>query len=318
MNYIGLTVGGYAVTSYILLKNPTILHLKKKFRPARIIAHRGGAGEGTENTLTAFRQAVELGCDMLELDVNLTKDGQAVVAHDNNLRRLTGKQSFITETDFNNLPQIQDKVPIDFLPGEIYVSSGINPEERRFCSLEEVLDRFKCQINIDIKEKKERLVEEVDRLIRRYGAQERCVWGSFDGETTDLCFRKNPEVGLFFSAPRLLLLMILFYTGLLPFISLRETHLEIPMLSLFLSPKYASSESTVSFGKLPHFLLKVCNYLLLNRSLIKHLEERGIPTYLWVLNSEEEFEQGLSSGASGIMTDYPSRLKQFYHKINLN
>ena len=33
-----------------------------------------------------------------------------MVAHDNNLRRLTGKQSFITETDFNNLPQIQDKV----------------------------------------------------------------------------------------------------------------------------------------------------------------------------------------------------------------
>ncbi len=57
--------------------------------------------------------------------------------------------------------------------------------------------------------------------------------------------RKNPEVGLFFSAPRLLLLMVLFYTGLLPFISLRETHLEIPMLSLFLSPKYASSKKII-------------------------------------------------------------------------
>ena len=57
--------------------------------------------------------------------------------------------------------------------------------------------------------------------------------------------RKNPEVGLFFSAPRLLLLMVLFYTGLLPFISLRETHLEIPMLSLFLSPKYASSKMII-------------------------------------------------------------------------
>ena len=51
------------------------------------------------------------------------------------------------------------------------MSSGVDPEERRFCSLEEVLDRFNCQINIDIKEKKEMLVEEVDRLIRRYGAQ---------------------------------------------------------------------------------------------------------------------------------------------------
>ena len=51
--------------------------------------------------------------------------------------------------------------------------------------------------------------------------------------------RENPRIGLFFSAPRMLKLLILFYTGLLPFVPLRETHFEIPMLSIFLKNNFA-------------------------------------------------------------------------------
>jgi|SRR3954465_1320801 glycerophosphoryl diester phosphodiesterase len=46
------------------------------------IAHRGGAGLRPENTVEAFRHAVELGCDGAELDVQLTRDGEIVVVHD--------------------------------------------------------------------------------------------------------------------------------------------------------------------------------------------------------------------------------------------
>ena len=50
------------------------------------IAHRGGAGLYPENTLAAFRNAVRLGCDGAELDVQLSKDGEAVVFHDYRLK----------------------------------------------------------------------------------------------------------------------------------------------------------------------------------------------------------------------------------------
>ena len=50
------------------------------------IAHRGGAGLRPENTLAAFRHAVELGCDGAELDVQLSKDGEVVVFHDYRLK----------------------------------------------------------------------------------------------------------------------------------------------------------------------------------------------------------------------------------------
>ncbi|HZG41378.1 MAG TPA: glycerophosphodiester phosphodiesterase family protein, partial [Longimicrobium sp.] len=59
-------------------------------RPTLHISHRGGAALAPENTLDAFRLAVErYRTDMLELDVHLTRDGEWVVAHDDTLERCT-------------------------------------------------------------------------------------------------------------------------------------------------------------------------------------------------------------------------------------
>ena len=55
----------------------------------RAYAHRGGAREATENSLTAFRQAAGLGFTYLETDVRPTRDGVAVLHHDADLGRTT-------------------------------------------------------------------------------------------------------------------------------------------------------------------------------------------------------------------------------------
>jgi glycerophosphoryl diester phosphodiesterase len=55
----------------------------------RIAAHRGGAALAPENSLAAFRNAIALGADALELDVHLTADGELVVIHDAALERTT-------------------------------------------------------------------------------------------------------------------------------------------------------------------------------------------------------------------------------------
>ena len=47
-----------------------------------VIAHRGASRQAPENTLDAFRRAVELGADLVELDVRLTADGALAVVHD--------------------------------------------------------------------------------------------------------------------------------------------------------------------------------------------------------------------------------------------
>ena len=79
------------------------LHLRP--RPL-IIAHRGASGHATENSLPAFQRAIELGADMTELDVFRLSDGEIVVFHDGNLRRLTNRTGKIEELTLEELNQV--------------------------------------------------------------------------------------------------------------------------------------------------------------------------------------------------------------------
>lgn len=66
----------------------------------RIIAHRGASGYAPENTLAAFKKAIEMGAKEIEFDVQLTKDGQLVVIHDYYLNRTTNGKGMIMNTDY--------------------------------------------------------------------------------------------------------------------------------------------------------------------------------------------------------------------------
>ncbi|MFH0909094.1 MAG: glycerophosphodiester phosphodiesterase family protein [bacterium] len=63
----------------------------------KLIAHRGASADAPENTMAAFRLAIEQRVDGLELDVWLTKDGRVAVIHDRNLKRTLGKKGRIDE-----------------------------------------------------------------------------------------------------------------------------------------------------------------------------------------------------------------------------
>jgi glycerophosphoryl diester phosphodiesterase len=60
-----------------------------------IIAHRGDSAHAPENTLAAFKRAVEAGADGIEFDVRLTSDQVAVVFHDSSLERIAGREGKI-------------------------------------------------------------------------------------------------------------------------------------------------------------------------------------------------------------------------------
>jgi glycerophosphoryl diester phosphodiesterase len=70
------------------------------------VAHRGASGLFPENTLLAFRRAVEIGTEMLELDVQLTRDGALVVMHDQTLERTTNGTGRLADHSLAELSQL--------------------------------------------------------------------------------------------------------------------------------------------------------------------------------------------------------------------
>lgn len=71
-----------------------------------VIAHRGSSKDAPENTLAAFELAIEQGADMIELDVQLTKDGQIVAFHDKTLKRTTNGEGKLSNYTLAELKQL--------------------------------------------------------------------------------------------------------------------------------------------------------------------------------------------------------------------
>ena len=69
-------------------------------------AHRGGATAWPENTLLAFRGAWDAGCDVIETDLHLTRDGALVTIHDERVDRTTNGQGRVAESTLKELRQL--------------------------------------------------------------------------------------------------------------------------------------------------------------------------------------------------------------------
>lgn len=71
-----------------------------------IIAHRGSSWSAPENSISAIRQALDDGADLVEIDVRLSADGVVVLSHDSSLNRLIGDQRRIADLDWTTLAQL--------------------------------------------------------------------------------------------------------------------------------------------------------------------------------------------------------------------
>jgi glycerophosphoryl diester phosphodiesterase len=72
----------------------------------RIFAHRGFAGRAPENTLAAFTAALRVGVDGLECDVQLSRDGEIMICHDERLSRTTNGRGWLKDFDFTDLRRL--------------------------------------------------------------------------------------------------------------------------------------------------------------------------------------------------------------------
>ncbi len=153
-----------------------------------IWAHRGASGYAPENTLPAFRMAADMGADGVELDVQLTSDGEIVVCHDETVDRTSDGKGWIKDHTLAELKRMDFSYGMPDYAGT------------RIPTLEEVLDLLEptgLTMNIEIKtgvffypEIEKKTLE----MIRRKGWEDRVIYSSFNHETLRTLRRLNPEV----------------------------------------------------------------------------------------------------------------------------
>ena len=82
-----------------------------------VVAHRGASGYAPENTFEAYRLAVEMGADAIELDVHLTADGQLALIHDETLDRTTDRGGVVAELTMDAIREADAGYPMEAFRG---------------------------------------------------------------------------------------------------------------------------------------------------------------------------------------------------------
>jgi glycerophosphoryl diester phosphodiesterase len=155
----------------------------------KILGHRGASADAPENTLAAFRLAVELGADGVELDVWRCGTGEVVVLHDADTRRTAGAALRVRRATFRELRAL-----------DVGAWRGERFRGERIPLLEEVLEALPgAEVNVELKAEgfpDLALAAAVARVVRAAGAAERCVVSSFDAALLAAFGAAAPEVAL--------------------------------------------------------------------------------------------------------------------------
>jgi glycerophosphoryl diester phosphodiesterase len=247
------------------------------------LAHRGASALAPENTIEAFRIALEAGARGLELDVHTTSDGQLVVIHDPTVDRTTngtGAVSEMTLEELRGLDAGYDFSP-DGGPGRPYRGRGV-----RVPTLEEVLEEFPgAAVNIDIKAGHPGTEAAVLGILRRSGALGRALVVSTRHATVRR-FRKVSgghvstgasrwEIGVFYLSSRL-------------------------RLGRLVHPAYDALQVPLRHRGIP----------LVTPWFIRAAHARGVRVDVWTINQADEMGRLLDLGADVIMTDRPGTLAE--------
>jgi glycerophosphoryl diester phosphodiesterase len=241
--------------------------------------------------MPAFRYSAGIKVDLLEMDVQLTKDGQVVIFHDNTLERMCGVKKTIADFNYDELPPIL--IPEDLQSKPEVIN---DPESTKIPLFSKLLEEFPLYpMQIDVKHGKDELILKVGNMIKELKREHLTVWGSFIPSSNDICFKHfGTSIPLFFDLSRCLKAYTLWKFGLIDMMGFRETALIMPNFRF-----------------------------LMNTAWLKALNDRGISIIVFgsdgkgALNTPDLWEQARAAGANGICSDKPTELQKWLsvHKM---
>ena len=156
-------------------------------KKVKIFAHRGASAYAPENTLEAFRLAMEQGADGIELDVQLTKDGELVVIHDETIDRVSNGKGAVRDYTLEELKSFSVSNHFEQYP------------DVKIPTLREVLELVKpghMEINIELKTGifwYPEIEKKVLDLVKEEGMEDRIIYSSFNHYSVQKIRELAPE-----------------------------------------------------------------------------------------------------------------------------
>ncbi|WP_160720385.1 glycerophosphodiester phosphodiesterase [Bacillus sp. USDA818B3_A] len=238
------------------------------------IGHRGAAGYCPENTFASFHKALLLGVDFLELDVQMTKDGELVVIHDPTVNRTTNGKGKVK--DFT-LKEIQT----------LDAGSWFHPRfsGERIPSFCQFLDEFAGKIGILLEIKNPALYPGIEEKI----ADELLNRGLINSEGPQVIVQSFDQN------------------------SLKRFHQLVPSVQLGvllkkLTGKGISNKEFLSFENYASYVNP--KITMVNKKLIRRIHQHGFKTFIWTIRKKNEVTLLRNVHVDGLISDYPDFLKE--------
>jgi len=230
-----------------------------------IFAHRGASAYAPENTLAAFKLAVEQHADAIELDAKLTTDGQVIVIHDQTLKRTTGAEGRVVQMSLAALRELE-------------AGSYFDPRfaGEKIPTLAEVFETVGKQIFINVEltnyaSPNDSLPEKVSELVQKFGLAQHVMYSSFNPQALRRAHRVLPELPL----------------------------------GLLASPGWSGAVARSFLGRLvPHQALHP-ELGDTSPALVQRAHRSGRRVHVYTVNRPEDMQRLFTLGVDGIFTDDP-------------
>jgi glycerophosphoryl diester phosphodiesterase len=238
-----------------------------------VIAHRGFSSVAPENTISAVKKALELGVDIIEIDVHLTKDSIPVLFHDNTLNRTSTGKGQISKYTFAELTSF-----------DAGVKYSKKYRGEKIPSLEEVIKLVngQCKLLIEIKpngSKNKGIEKIVADLIKENRAYDWCIVQSFSTKVIKNTRAADPKIEVFkIFAAKLMIFPVYFDSGI-----------------TMASPRRFKLADGINI-----------NYKFVTSRLVKKIHKSGKKIFVWTVNDPEEMKQMINLEVDGVITNYPN------------
>ena len=240
--------------------------------PVRIAAHRGGALLWPENSLLAFRNALALGADLLELDVHLTRDDEVVVIHDPTLERTT------TGTGAVGAARLAD-----LAGARLRTRDGVATDEPvpTLAQVLDVLHSTRAELLLEIKVDPSRrpyagIEERTLALLGARGLRERTVVMAFEPDT----LRRVRALD----------------AGIRTTMLVSRSRVERERAAAPTVARWATEVAATSLG---------VDHRVVDAALVAAAREAGLRLAAWTVNTEADIRRMLELGVDVVISDQP-------------